>query len=165
MAPMGVMSDSPVARQTTSDRKNVSSTAMKPRCQGMPNCVCPMKRTPMVPTEASARNQDPGTSTVACAALPDRPMPPTARMIVRHWVKNVSRPAEIIMGAPIQMPISRQARPALCAAPAASAAGPTAYISTSPPATMEKQMRGPVSAPAAIMTSLLSSTKFQSLAR
>jgi hypothetical protein len=88
-----------------------------------------------------------------------------ARAMVRHCVKKVRRPAEIIMGAPIQMPMSRQARPALRAAPSATAAGPTEYISIRPPTTMEKQMRGPVSAPAAIITNLLSRTKFQSLAR
>jgi len=91
----------------------------------MPNWVWPRARTPTVAKSPRARNHAPGTSALAWLPCAPRPRPRRARAMVRHFAKKVRSPAAIMMGAPIQMPISRQARPGPEVAPLVKAAGPT----------------------------------------
>ena len=112
MAPTGVMSVSPVARQATMARKKDMTTARMPIHQWMPKnqiwritAAMPVTITPMA-------NHEPGTSTAASASswavvllafLNMAARPEKARRTVRHCMKNPNRPAVTIMATPGHM--------------------------------------------------------------
>jgi hypothetical protein len=104
MAPIGVMSVSPVALAATMERKKVTSTARIPIHQVMSNSQWP--RTTQAAPDASVptTNQLDGTSTRAIgSSWPSvepptrRPRPPKARSTVFHLRPKESRPDDTII--------------------------------------------------------------------
>ncbi|NBX30659.1 hypothetical protein EBR04_09520, partial [bacterium] len=65
MAPIGVMSVSPVARAATIERRNVTSTARMPIHHEMPKSQWPSTTQAVPKMSEPARNQEAGTSTRA----------------------------------------------------------------------------------------------------
>jgi hypothetical protein len=115
IAPIGVMSVSPVARAATIDKRNVTTTASRPIHQVIPKSTWP-STTHAVPARATpTTNHDAGTSMWASsssirsrARAPPPPSPPTspasvperplkARSTVRHLKANDKSPLVTII--------------------------------------------------------------------
>jgi len=99
MAPIGVMSVSPVARAATIDRRKVRSTATTPIHHVIPKRISPRTTQAVPKTSVPVANHQPGTSTrasgssVASARRPTRvARPPKARTTVRHLSAKDRRP-------------------------------------------------------------------------
>ena len=104
MAPIGVMSVSPVARAATIESRNVTSTARMPIHQVMPNSQWPRNTHAAPDTSVPVTNHDDGTSTWASgssglSAAPPKSCesPPKARTTVRHLKANDNSPEATII--------------------------------------------------------------------
>ena len=177
------MSDSPVARQATSDRKKVRATAMAPKCSGMAKEYQASHTTPAPESSTPIANQEKGTSVCSTSrswASWASPSPAgalekkraKARPMVRHCMAKASRPEDTMTATPLQTPDSFQALPGEVVAAmltpsgltqrSSRPAGPRPKARYSEATVIQIAIRRPTSAPAAIITGLWSMTMVQS---
>ena len=118
IAPTGVMSDSPVARQATSASRKVISTATSPSRKGTLKAEEASHATPMPLAKVPSRNQLLGGSVAARSS--SLPLPPSfpekpvkARTMVFHCSRKARMPEDTMIETPSQSPCSFQTLPAL----------------------------------------------------
>ena len=160
IAPIGVVSVSPVIRQATRAKANVSTTATALCQRGMPKLNLASVARPTRPTSWPPRNQEAGTSMASislalCLFSPEKSAPklPNARSALRH-LKPIARKLDVIMQEtpPQTVHITTSLYAVSVMMPLYCKIGTYTTQHRVPPSSMLAEARIPVSAPAAMKT-------------
>src|SRR5262245_18934700 len=158
MAPIGVVSVSPVTRQATSASKKDNATAIAVSQTGMPKLACPSQASATIDTIWPTANHLIGASMASMrtgSLAPERkecicPRSRNAFNAVRQLNAKLNSPAATMQDAPNQsVHCTRAAKPAPAMTPFAWRAGTTTAQHNVPETNMVAPTRIPVMAPAA----------------